>query len=42
MLTHFLFIVVTRGFSGLMREAMTKGMYKGYKMGDGGVKVNLV
>ena len=41
-LAHFLFLVVAEGLGGLMREAVNKSLFSGYKMGRGNVMVSHV
>lgn len=38
----FLFLVVVEGLSGLMRQALLKGLYKGYKVGKQNAELSLL
>lgn len=37
-----LFLIVVEGLSGLVRETMIKGMFKGYKVGNENLKVSFL
>lgn len=39
-LAHFLFLLVAEGLSGLIREAVSIGKFKGFKVGDSDVVIS--
>nr|KYP31002.1 hypothetical protein KK1_049288 [Cajanus cajan] len=41
-LAPFLFLVVAEGMSGMMREAVNKGLYTRYRVGKDQVEVNML
>lgn len=41
-LAPFLFLMVAEGLTGLMRNAVNLGMFKGFKVGSGGEKVSIL
>ena len=39
-MTPFLFLLVVEGFSGLVRSAETRGLYRGFKVGNSGLSIS--